>query len=230
MNKLIEKKKILLVTGFDSFGNKKIFLNSYVNFKLFFKQSDYNLDIFYYKNSEDIITIYKRLEKHIKKNNYNTILAHSMGGALVFNYCYHNDINNFHKIIFITPLIYKVEIIDKLFKIPFISNLSLPKTIILPNSRLFENGNILNDNFNFVPIKQIYQTYKYLIKNGNEVINLFNKNENMYLIYVNDERITIICDKILEGIKNKKVINGKHGIFIELSNLYNFFCLIKKLL
>jgi hypothetical protein len=228
MNK--SKKKILLVTGFDSFGDKNIFLNTYINFKLFFKQSNYNLDIFYYKNSEDIMTVYKRLEKHIKKNNYNIILAHSMGGALVLNFCYHNDINNFHKIIFIAPLICKIDMIDKLFKIPFISNLSLPKTIICSNSMLFEYGNILNDNFNFVPVKQIYQTYKYLIKNENEVINLFNKNDNMYLIYMNDERITIICDKILEGIKNKKVINGKHGIFLECSNLYKFFCLIKKLL
>lgn len=230
MNKSINNNKILLVAGFDSIGNKKIFLNSYINFKLFFKESDYNLDIFYYSNSEDIITVYKRLEKLIKKNNYNIILSHSMGSALVFNYCYYNDINNFHKIIFIAPLICKIQMIDKLLKIPFISNLSLPKAILLPNSIIFEYGNILNDSFNLVPLKQIYQTYTYLIKDEKKVINLFNKNENMYLIYMNDEHITIINDKMLEKIKNKKIIRGKHGVFLEYSNLYYFFCLIKKLL
>jgi len=61
MKKSTQKNKILLVTGFDSIGNKKIFLNNYINFKLFFKESDYNLDIFYYKNSEDIITVNKIL-------------------------------------------------------------------------------------------------------------------------------------------------------------------------
>jgi hypothetical protein len=230
MNKMINNNKILLVPGFDPQKTKKEFLNGYIIFKLFFKESNYNLDIFNYSNNEDIITVYTRLEKYIKKNNYNIILSHSMGGALVFNYCYYNDINNFHKIIFIAPLICKIQMIDKLFKIPFISNLSLPKAILLPNSILFEYGNILNDSFNLVPVKQIYQTYKCLIKDEKKVINLFNKNENMYLIYMNDEHITVINDEILEKIKNKKIIRGKHGVFFECSNLYYFFCLIKKLL
>ena len=230
MNKIINNNKILLVPGFDPQRTKKEFLDGYIIFKLFFKESNYNLDIFNYSNNEDIIIVYKRLEKLIKKNNYNIILSHSMGGALVFNYCYYNDINNFHKIIFIAPLICKIQMIDNLFKIPFISNLSLPKAILLPNSILFEYGNILNDSFNLVPVKQIYQTYTYLIKDEKKVINLFNKNENMYLIYMNDEYITIINDEILKKIKNKKIIRGKHRVFFECSNLYYFFCLIKKLL
>ena len=229
MNKSKKKKKILLVTGFDSIGNTKIFLNIYINFKLFFKESDYNLDTFYYKNSEDIITVYKRLEKHIKKKNYNIILAHSMGGALVFNYCYHNDINNFHKIIFIAPYIFNIPFYKLLLNKPFISKLSLPR-VLYPTRILFENNNLFDIGFNLIPLKQIYETNKYLFKDETKVIDILNKSKNIHLIYMDNDTITPINKDILNKIKNKNIIRGSHEVFHESSNLYNFFCLIKKLL
>jgi pimeloyl-ACP methyl ester carboxylesterase len=154
-------------------------------------------------------------------NLYDIICGHSMGGGLLMKYCSEHPKMEECKVqglIFMMPLIYKVDYINTI--IQYIPDwIQLPKALIIPNNYLYEDGNILNDTYGLIPVKQIIQMYNYM---DDLNLGLLNK-ENYSLIYTNDEKLTTIPKNILDLIKNIHFVNGNHMCFNEPKNSRQFF-------
>lgn len=226
INNIQNKQRVLFVRGFNTSIYNKLTQNVYVQFDNVFLSSNIICKYFDYDLDEDLIDVYKRLCDEIESNLYDVYVGHSMGGGLLMKYCLDNiNINQCkeHKIILMMPLIYINPIAYRLLNI-VPDWLSLPKALVLPNNFLFETGNILNDTYNFIPIKQIKQMGKFSNKfRFNMLENDILQNKNFHLIYANDEMFTFIPDEILDIITNVHKVDGKHECFNENSNSNDFF-------
>ena len=98
------------------------------------------------------------------------------------------------------------------------------KPLVVPNSNLFDLGNILNDSYNFVSCKQIATVYTKWVCNFD--ISLLN-NDNCLLIHARDEMLNIIDQKKLDAIHNKIILTGKHEMFNDFSTGKCFFETLK---
>jgi hypothetical protein len=216
--------KILFIGGFNTNveENKR---NLYYNFNTYVKLTTHTIDYFTYHTDEDLNTVFEKLTKILqnKDDKYDTILAHSMGGCLITKYIsIHPDFNT--KVVLLMPLLCKSFNLWLISKIPFIQHLYLPKFLMIPNSDLLDDGNILNDDCRLIPVRQIYQaiTENYILDES-VLIDLFNTKKNIHMIYVKDERISIIPDNVLNQIDNKSFIDGKHVAFGDIYYSEQFF-------
>ena len=117
---------------------------------------------FNYSPNEDIVKVYKRLCKVIKDNDFTHLIGHSMGGGLLMRYIYDhpNDVSNYKQVILLMPLLYKTPFNKFFFNIPFVRNISVPNALVLPSSKVYLRGNILNDGFKLSKLKQVNNKYK----------------------------------------------------------------------
>jgi len=217
--------KVLFIRGFNTdlhHGN-----NHYQNFETFFSFSNYALEYFNYSPDDDIEDVYTKCSQLLKSGTYKIVMAHSLGGCLLMRFCNENNdfAKKFKKLIFLMPLItndnYLVSIASKtrIFK-----DNKLFKPLVVPNSNLFDLGNILNDSYNFVSCKQIATVYTKWVCNFD--ISLLN-NDNCLLIYARDEMLNIIDQKKLDAIHNKIILTGKHEMFNDFSTGQHFFETLK---
>ena len=58
------------------------------------------------------------------------------------------------------PLLYKTPFNKFFFNIPFVRNISVPNALVLPSSKVYLRGNILNDGFKLSKLKQVNNKYK----------------------------------------------------------------------
>jgi len=224
-------KKILFIRGYNTDMNstKK---DSYCNFSTFFELSkEYKLKYFNYSPEEELDEVYKRLCKTLSIQKYDILIGHSMGGGLLLKYLTENKkkIKKYDKLLFLMPLVSKVPSTNILTKIPFSEKLYLPKALILPNNNLFDLGNILNDNYKLLCVKQVVTMYndnKYISSTDLTILN----KKNCHLVYAKNEKFTIIQDDVLDKIKNKTILEGKHEMFNEFDNSRKFFPTLKHLL
>lgn len=223
--------KILLIAGFYT-DPKVIKQNEYTNIIMFLKLLNFKVDVFNYNQNENLLDVYNRLKKIIKLTKYNILIAHSMGGALLMKYCNSHVMSSYNKIIFLMPLIIPVPSIKMITQIPFIEKIYVPKLILVPNSKCYDTGNILNDtSFKFIPVKQIVQTYNnLLLKNEDDVIRIINKLPNCYLFYASEEKFNMINTNILKKIKKTIYVDGLHEAFNSIFNNTDFFNKFKKVL
>ncbi len=223
-------KKVLLISGFFSHPDD-VGLDIYCTFNLFFMSSKYELTIFRYRTSEPLESVYERLEKEIP--NYSIILAHSMGGCLLMHYLQKHPIvfklSRKTKYIFMMPFIQRSMIMKVISHIPSIEDLKLFKPLFLPNSKIVSTGNILNEKFEFIPIHQVQYAYKNLLYSDDDIIKVLNSSR-VYLFYATDEKITNISENILNKVKNKQFIDGKHAAFADASSIFDFFNYLSKLI
>jgi hypothetical protein len=218
--------KLLFIRGYNTDLKSKLTENSYINFDNFFMLSDIEYEYFNYGLDENLDDVYHKLCEKIHKIDYNILCSHSMGGGLLMKYCIeHPNLKKYTKVIFMMPLICKVNYVNILSKI-VPEWLKLPKALVIPNNNLFEDGNILNDTYNLISVKQIIQMYNYIDKFN---LNILNK-ENCVLIYAKEEKLNIISKDVLDTIKNKYFVNGRHACFSESNNSNEFFQLFKTLI
>jgi alpha-beta hydrolase superfamily lysophospholipase len=102
---------------------------------------------FDYSPDEDLLSVYSRLQRQIKNGKYTHLIGHSMGGGLLMRYIYDHEVKPCVKIILLMPLIYKDPVNAAISKIPFASNISVPKGLIVRNSCLYDQGRFFNDDF-----------------------------------------------------------------------------------
>ena len=132
--------KLLFIRGFNTDLNNKLTKNAYINFDNVFLLSNIEYEYFNYRPDEDLEEVYDRLCNEIKTNNYDILCSHSMGGGLLMKYCIeHPDLSKYKKVIFMMPLICKINYINILSKI-VPEWIKLPKALFIPNNNLFENG------------------------------------------------------------------------------------------
>jgi len=234
-------KRILFVKGFNV--SKKDFNghNVYVYFDIFFKLSNYKLDYFEYNNDEDLNAVYERLvvELETKKTSaklrsqtkykYDVVMAHSMGCCLMTKYI--NEHPEFdRKLILIAPFLCKDPYIKFIAHIPFLQYGYLPKALMIPNCKLFKIGNLWNDSFKWIPLKQIKTAYQFMIHDQDELTNLLNNHSNCHIIYNEDEQVTVIPQETLTKFERCTTIGGKHTCFLEVEHSEKLFDVIMKLL
>ena len=181
---------------------------------------------FNYSPNEDIVKVYKRLCKVIKDNDFTHLIGHSMGGGLLMRYIYDhaNDVSKYKQVILLMPLIYKIPFNKFFFNIPFVRNISVPNALVLPSSKAYSRGNILNDGFKLSKLKQVVEMYKEIMLESGEFVETLNDNRsNIVLFYANEEGYTPIPNSVLKKIKNKVCVDGLHECFNSLETVKEFF-------
>jgi len=211
------KTNILFIRGF----NRKLtdIFDGYSSIKNVYPHMTY----FDYSPDDDLIDVYKRLQKQIKKGKYTHLIGHSMGGGLLMRYIYDHKVNKDVKIILLMPLIYKTLINQIIASIPFASNISCPKGLLIPNSNLYEQGSFVNDTFKLVSLSQVSQMYNNIMLEPEHFIAKLNSCPNCVLFYATKEAFNTIPDSVLSKIKNVERIDGLHEVFNSVGTSGDFF-------
>ena len=101
----------------------------------------------------------------------------------------------------------------------------MPTALVLPSSKIYSRGNILNDGIGVTKLEQPTDMYKkIMLETEDEVVETLNKNRsNTTLFYAKEEKINPIPKDVLKQIKNKVYINGLHESFNSLETVKEFF-------
>jgi len=211
------KTNILFVRGF----NTKLTdtFDGYASIKNVYPHMTY----FDYSPDEDLLTVYSRLQTQIKKGKYTHLIGHSMGGGLLMRYIYDKKVRKDVKIILLMPLIYKEPINSVISKIPFASNISVPKGLIVRNSCLYDQGRFFNDDFYLLSLSQIVTMYNNIMLDPEQFIAKLNSCSNTTLFYASKDVLCPIPDSVLSKIKNVERIDGLHEAFNSVGTSNNFF-------
>jgi hypothetical protein len=203
------KRNILFIRGFNTYMATQDSFDGYSNIL-----DKYDLEYFNYSPDEDIVEVYSQLSKRIRKGKYTHLIGHSMGGGLLMRYIHDHKIEHSVKIILLMPMIYKIPLNKVIANIPYSGNLKFPKALIIPNSKLYNQGNILNDNYNLLSISQVVSMYNNIMLEPIEFASTIN-NSNCVLFYATREALTLIPEQSLNLIKPKNLvmINGLHECF-----------------
>ena len=214
-------KRILFIRGFYS-SEDDLKTDVSIQIKRYFQNTKYKFDYFSYKSNEDIPDVYARLCEHIKRGKYDSLMGRSMGGNLLSKYIQEHDTTKYDNVVLLMPYLQDVK--APLYKIPFAKYVYLPKCVALPNCALFEEGNLLNDNIDFVSIKQPTQLE---FMNDEQTIAFFDKYKHVRLIYAKDEQVAVM--NVVDQIKNKRIVDGLHECFHGVDGKSDFFDELDKL-
>jgi hypothetical protein len=208
-------KRVLFVRGFFSCEDD-LKTDVYIQIKRYFQHTKYKFDYFTYKSTEDIIDVYARLCDKISTIKYDSLMGHSMGGNLLSKYVKENDTRRYDNVVLLMP--YLQDKLSPFYKIPFAKYVQLPKCIVLPNSKLFKEGNLLNDTLYPISMKQPTQLD---FMSDDETVAFFDKYKHVRLIYAKDEQLTVI--NVVDQIKNKRIVDGLHECFHGIDGKSDFF-------
>jgi hypothetical protein len=224
-------KEVLFVCGFNTHPDEQEDnLDIYDGFLQHFKYSKYKLTFFRYKREEPLDIVYKHLCERMATNEHKLIIGHSLGGGLLVKYLSEHEEDR--KVILLMPFIS----VDKWKKIAFsYLNLSpfalrLPKCLAIPNSGLFEGGNIINDNAKILDLSQITYAANHIFLKDDEIVTVFEKTRDIVMMYADDETISPIEGGLLDRIGKKIYVKGKHAAFTDPYSTKNFFDEFAKLL
>ena len=209
-----EKKimKVLFIKGFNTHRNTD---NIYFAFDIYtIKNKSITIEYFNYEPSQNINDVYNEMKQQIQTTKYNILVGHSLGGGMLLRFCKENDISLFDKIIFLMPYIYTspyslIHILSKM-------NLLCIEGICLPQG--FLSNNCVENNYLFIPLKQICQVYKHVFLTSADIINTLNSSKNIYFVYANDEKVSPIDDNLLDKINDVIYVDGNHTCFCERNN------------
>jgi pimeloyl-ACP methyl ester carboxylesterase len=217
------ENRILFIRGFntDNIETK----DAYAHIHCVLSQKN-SITYFNYNPDDDIVETYKNLCKTIKRHKFTHLIGHSMGGGLLMKYIseHRKEIPKYKKVILLMPLIYKVPLNNFVFKIPLLRNVRVPKSFILPASKLQSLGNFINDTYNLISLQQVYDMYNYLMLESDDFVAILNKHrKNTVVFYAKEEAFNTIHQDTLDKIHNVEYVDGLHQCFNELSKCKSFF-------
>ena len=216
----------LFIKGHNTFG-----VDNYRDIEAFLCK--YNIDVTYidYELTEDISSVYKRMCKTIRKGDFTYLIGHSMGGFLLYQYIalHPGKINKFKQCILLMPLASKDTAVNLLTKIPYIENISLPKSLIYPKNNLYNGGHIWNDMqlTKIIPIKQICQCYD-LLPSDDILVQTLNSSPNCILFHASEEKFAVIPKTTLDKLNRLQSIDGKHELYKDPEKAPAFFKALRK--
>jgi|DEB19_MinimDraft_3_1074340.scaffolds.fasta_scaffold31782_1 pimeloyl-ACP methyl ester carboxylesterase len=216
--------KILFIRGFRTNNIKSG--DTYANILIVLNQNENNdVEYFNYSMDENIVKVYKRLQRVIKNDNFTHLIGHSMGGGLLVRYMYDHpdDISRYKHVMLLMPLLYKTPFNKFFFNIPLVRRLSLPNAFVLASSKAYSTGNILNDGFKYSKLQQPADMYNKIMLEADEFVDVLNENRNTVIFYAREEGYTMIPKTVLKKIKNKVYVNGLHECFNSLETVKEFF-------
>ena len=224
-------KGLLFISGFNTFPDEQPEkLDIYDGFNQYFKYSDYKITFFRYKTCEPLDDVYKRLCVEVVNTEYVTLVGHSLGGGLLMKYLSEHE--ELRKVILLMPYIsvpkWKQIVFSYLDFIPVA--LRLPKWVAIPNSGLFDGGNILNDSALIINLSQITYAINHVFLTDDVIVNVFEKTKDLIMVYADDETISPIDCVLLDKIQKKVFVKGKHVSFADVISTKLFFDVFTPLL
>ncbi len=223
--------KILLVSGFNTHPEEQPDnLDIYDCFIQHFKYSKYKITIFRYKREDPLDMVYTHLYERLSTNEHKVIIGHSLGCGLLMKYL--SEHKEKRKVILLMPFISVPKLKQIVFSYLSFSPvaLRLPKFLAIPNSSLFESGNIMNDTAIMLDLSQITYAANNLFLTHDEIVNIFEKTSDIIMMYANDETVSPIECSLLDRIEKKIYVKGKHASFIDPYTSNYFFEEFAKLL
>lgn len=211
------KSNILFVRGFNTKLTETF--DHYASIKNVYPHMTY----FDYSPDEDLLTVYKRLEREINKAKYTHLIGHSMGGGLLMRYIYEHKVCRDVKIILLMPLVYKTPINKIIASFPFASNIRCPKGLVIPNNSLYDQGSIVNDTFKLLSSSQVVTMYNNIMLEPEQFVRKLNSCPNCVLFYASNDILCPIPGSVLSKIKNVVRIDGLHEVFNSVGTSHDFF-------
>ena len=217
-------KEILFISGFNTHPEEQQDnLDIYDSFSQYFKYSKYKIAFFRYKRDESLDIVYKNMCLELLRKEHKIIIAHSLGGGLLMKYLSEHEENR--KVILLMPFVsvpkWKQIIFSYLNLSPV--KLRLPKFVAIPNSSLFEGGNVINDNATILDLSQITHASNNMFLMDDTIVNIFEKTPDIIMVYADDETVTPIDPLLLDRIEKKVYIKGKHAAFADPYMTKQFF-------
>ncbi len=209
--------KILFVRGFNTYMPSGDAFDTYANIRAKYKMTYFN-----YSPEEDISTVYERLVREIKTGFYTHLIGHSMGGGLLMRYMNDHVTDERVKFILLMPLVYKTSVNSAITNIPFADYIRVPKALLIPNSKLYDQGNIMNDNCQWFSLLQVVGMYHHIILKPEELVNKLNSS-NCVFFYASKEGLNIIPKSVLGQINKLEVVEGLHECFNSVGRSTEFF-------
>jgi hypothetical protein len=224
-------KEILFVSGFNTHPDEQPDnLDIYESFVQHFKYSKYKITFFRYKREDPLDMVYTHLCERLATNEHKIIMGHSLGGGLLTKYLSEHE--ETRKVILLMPFItvpkWKQIVVSYFNLTPFA--LRLPKCIVVPNSSLFEGGNIINDHATMLDLSQVSYAINHLFLIDDDIVNVFQKTSDVIMIYADDETVSPIDSALLDRIEKKVYVKGKHVPFADPYTTKHFFDEFVKLL
>ena len=153
--------------------------------------------------------------ERLETKQHTIIIGHSLGCGLLMKYLSEHDEDR--NVILLMPFIsvpkWKQTAFSYLTIIPF--PLRLPKCIAIPNSSLFEGGNVMNDTAEILNLSQITYAITNIFLSEYEIVYIFETRQNINMLYADDETVSPIECCLLDKITKKKYVKGKHAAFTD---------------
>jgi hypothetical protein len=224
--------KLLFICGFNTHPeeqNDGNITDIYCAFNIYFQFSNYEVDYFRYKTTEDLFDVYQRLNDILDTKKHDLVITHSMGSCLAMKYIHETQDKRHY--VMCMPFVHTSTILKLLSNIPFIQYLYLPKCCVLPNNTLVDGGNILNDEMKPISCNQLQISIQHFFLPDEQLVETINSN-NIHIIYAKNESVSQIDSKILDQIKTEKKTfsNGKHVSFSNSYHMSNFFEILTNIL
>lgn len=223
--------EVLLIGGFNTHPeDQPDNLDIYDCFVHYFKFSKYNLTIFRYKRDEPLDIVYKNMRDLLCGNVHKLIIAHSLGGGLLMKYL--SEYKETRKVILLMPFISVPRWKQIAFSYLNLTTLTLrlPKCLIIPNSSLFEGGNIINDTATILELSQITYAVNNIFLIDDQIIDVIKQTPDIVMMYADDETVSPIDGVVLDKIEKKIYVKGKHAAFTDPFTTKQFFDEFAKLL
>jgi hypothetical protein len=227
--KRLTTARVLFIRGFDTDYDSTDGTQTYEPFDVFFLQSDhYSIRYFHYNPEDNLYEVFTRLCRILRKNQFEILIGHSMGGCLLFRYATHAHprlIAAYHRLIFLMPLLYRRPVFASIFTMfPHVRKIHLQRCMSASTRR--HDGNIWNESARFVSCKQIVQMYNEMMpQTDSEIVDLFVKTPNAVMMYASDEMLNVVPDSIRTRIHPTQcvLVDGKHECFRDASFSLGFF-------
>ena len=221
--------RVFFIRGYDTDNDSTDGTHTYAPFDVFFLQSGhYSIRYFHYNPKENMHAVYTRLCHILRKNPFEILVGHSMGGCLLFRYATHAHprwVATYHRLIFLMPLLYRRPVFASIFTIvPHVTKIHLPRCLSAATRR--HDGNIWNESARWVSCEQIVQMYNEMMPQTDaEVVDMFAKTPNAVMMYASDEMLNVIPESIRTRIHPSQcvLVNGKHECFRDSSFSLGFF-------
>ena len=185
---------------------------------------------FRYGVDEDITHVYKELCATIDREPWTHLIGHSMGGGLLMRWAFEHYTCDAHKypriekVLLLMPLVHRVSILATTCRIPLVKHALVPKALMLPASKLYANGNLLNDDFTPLPVHQIVGMYHHVMLETSQLVETLNRHyPTMVLLYARGEAFNVIPCDVLQQIHNVQYVDGLHEPFNGLGTSHAFF-------
>jgi hypothetical protein len=230
--------RILFITGFNTHPDERGGVNPYKVFELYYRNSPDKIEFFRYKTYEKGDEVLFRLKTQIHANNYDMIISHSMGGALIYRLL--NDdqttsiLRKMERVVLLMPMLYIDPCINLVVNFTTLPDIPVPFSLIVPNNKLVSNESVAT-NPQLVICRQIKYAYNNLLPTSPfDAVFTFNSYPNVRLMFATNDTVTVpLAKEYIRKINRDQVFllhDGLHEGFRSPDTQEQFFELFEQMI